>query len=135
MMLDMNSLLKVFFKTLRVVLGPVMLLWEIVSRPARIKRSTDLQMDVDRQCLGLALYQFRTCPFCIKVRKEVHRLSLNIERHDAQYDERHRADLVQGCGSAKVPCLKITDNSGEVQWLNDSKAIIAYLHGRFANSQ
>lgn len=134
MMLGMKPLLKSFFKTLRLVLGPVMLVWERVSRPTGIKRPPSHQVDVDRQCQDLAFYQFRTCPFCIKVRQEMHRLSLPIERRDAQNDAKNRADLVQGCGRPKVPCLKITDTSGKVQWLNDSGAIIAYLHQRFASA-
>jgi len=134
MMSSMKPLIRLFFKTLRIVLGPVMLLWERVSRPTAIKRSTADQLDVDRQCQDLALYQFRTCPFCLKVRQEMHRLSLPIERRDAQHDAKNRADLVQGCGLPKVPCLKITDTSGKVQWLNDSGAIIAYLRGRFAST-
>lgn len=134
MMPGMKTLVRFFFKSLRIALGPVMLLWEIVGRPTGLKRSTAEQVDVDRQCQELAFYQFRTCPFCIKVRHEMHRLSLNIERRDAQYDAKNRADLVQGCGLPKVPCLKITDTSGKAQWLNDSGAIIAYLRGRFASS-
>jgi len=61
------------------------------------------------------------------------RLSLNIERRDAQKDEKNRADLIQGYGQPKVPCLKITDPAGNSQWLVESGAIIAYLRGRFAN--
>lgn len=134
MMPSMKPLIKLFFRTLRIVLGPVMLVWERVSRPSAIKRPSAEQVEVDRQCQDLALYQFRTCPFCLKVRHELHRLSLNIEQRDAQYDAKNRADLVQGCGAPKVPCLKITDTSGKVQWLNDSGAIIAYLRGRFAGT-
>jgi len=33
-----------------------------------------------------------------------------------------------------VPCLKITDDSGNDQWLYDSEKIAAYLRGRFANA-
>jgi glutaredoxin len=134
MMPGMKPLMKLFFRTLRLVLDPVMLLWERVSRPSAIMRPAADQADIDRQCQDLALYQFRTCPFCIKVRHELRRLSLDIEHRDAQYDTRHRADLVQGCGAPKVPCLKITDSSGKVQWLSDSGEIIAYLRGRFANT-
>lgn len=130
----MKILVKLFFKTLRVLLGPVMLLWEIISRPTGLIRKPALQGEVDQQCQDLALYQFRTCPFCIKVRQEMHRLTLKIERRDAQHHAKNRADLVLGCGLPKVPCLKITDRTGNVHWLTDSGAIIAYLRGRFASS-
>ena len=127
----MKSFIRLFFKTLRIVLGPFMLLWEVVSRPRGLKREPALQTEIDQQCKDLTLYQFRTCPFCLKVRREMHRLSLPIERRDAQYDEKNRADLLNGTGLTKVPCLKIVDQSGHVQWLNGSKEIISYLQGRF----
>jgi glutaredoxin len=80
------------------------------------------------------LYQFKTCPFCIKVRQEMCRLSLNIERRDAQKNEGNRAELIHGVGQPKVPCLKITDATGNSHWLVESGAIIANLRGRFANA-
>jgi glutaredoxin len=130
---SMKSFVRLFFKTLRLVLGPVMRLWEIASRPKGIVRTPTLQTEVNQQCRNLVLYQFTTCPFCIKVRQEMCRLSLDIERRDAQKDEKNRADLIQGVGQPKVPCLKITDQAGNSQWLVESSAIIAYLNGRFAN--
>lgn len=129
----MKPLIRLFFRTLRILLGPVMLLKERLSRPAALQRPTEKQAEVDRQCDNLALYQFTTCPFCIKVLQEMHRLALPIQRLDAQHDAQHRAALQQGSGASKVPCLKITDDaSGTVQWLSESGAIIAYLRGRFA---
>jgi glutaredoxin len=130
----MKTFFRLFFKALRVVLGPVMLLSEVLSRPAALKRATAQQVAVDQQCKDLVLYQFKTCPFCLKVRQEMHRLSLPIARKDAQHDEMNRAALLQGSGLTKVPCLRITDQSGKVQWMTDSGAIISYLRGRFANS-
>ena len=128
----MKPLIRLFFRTLRLLLGPLMLLKERLSRPAALQRSDEQQSAVDRQCQDLALYQFKTCPFCIKVRQEMHRLSLPIARLDAQHEAPHRAALLQGSGAAKVPCLKITKADGSVQWLSESGAIISYLRGRFA---
>jgi len=130
----MKILVRLFFKSLRLVLGPFMLLWERLSRPAPVVRAAALQADVDKQCRSLVLYQFSTCPFCIKVRKEMHHLALTVERRDAQKNEANRAELTQGLGEVKVPCLKITDSAGQVQWLAESGAIIAYLRGRFASA-
>jgi glutaredoxin len=128
----MKALVRLFFKTLRVVLGPFMLLSEWLTRPKGVVRAPEAQAEVDRQCRALALYQFRTCPFCIKVRQEMRRLSLNIALLDAQPEGRHRADLLRGGGRAMVPCLRITDAAGESEWLYESDAIVAYLRGRFA---
>ena len=127
----MKTIIRSFFQLLRIVLGPVMLLRERLMRPAGIERTPAAQAAVDLQCKSLALYQFSTCPLCIKVRQEMRRLSLNVDLRDAQHNTQNKADLAQS-GSGKVPCLKITDASGQVQWLPDSAAIIAYLNTRFA---
>jgi glutathione S-transferase len=59
------------------------------------------------------------------------RLSLPIEKRDAQHNAANRDELQQGSGATKVPCLKITDANGHIQWLQDSTAIVAYLRARF----
>lgn len=129
----MKIFIRTFFKTLRVILGPVMLLKETLTRPTGIVRAQAAQQSTDLQCQNLALYQYQTCPFCIKVRQEICRLSLTIRRVDAQHEGSDRQALLQGGGQTKVPCLKITDGSGNSQWLYDSEKIVAYLRGRFAN--
>jgi hypothetical protein len=128
----MKFLVRAFFKTLRLMLGPVMLLWEFITRPQGLVRAPALQAVVDQDCKSLVLYHYKTCPFCLKVRQEMARLSLDIERRDAQHNATHRADLVDAIGKAKVPCLKVTDSTGHSEWLLDSKVIMAYLQGRFA---
>ncbi len=127
----MKTVIRLFFRGLRIVLGPLMLLWERLSRPAAVQRAPAQQQAVAQQCTQLALYQFKTCPFCINVRKAMHQLALPIEKRDAQHDGRHREALLQGLGSVKVPCLKITDAGGQVSWLSESGAIITYLRDRF----
>ncbi len=130
----MKSVVRMFFRTLRVVLGPFMLLWELVTRPKALVRPPAAQAVVDEQCRDLILYQFKTCPFCIKVRQEIRRLALTIERRDAQHEGNDRDDLVRGGGQAKVPCLRIADPSGNSQWLYESGKIIEYLRGRFSGN-
>jgi glutaredoxin len=130
----MKPVIRVFFKTVRLVLGPVMLLKERLTQPKGIQRDAAAQAAVDLQCQSLALYQFNTCPFCIKVRQEMRRLSLPIEKRDAQHHVANRDELQQGSGATKVPCLKITEASGEMRWLQDSNAIVAHLRERFDTS-
>ena len=130
----MKFLIRSFFKTLRVVLGPVMLLKERLTRPPGLVRALAAQDTVDKQCESLALYQYKTCPFCMKVRQAMRRLSLPIKRIDAQQDGSDREALRQGGGLAKVPCLRIKDDAGNSQWLYDSDKIVAYLRGRFPAS-
>ncbi|MGM0536216.1 MAG: glutaredoxin family protein [Pseudomonadota bacterium] len=127
----MRILIRTFFRGLRLVLAPVMLISEKLSTPSAIERSPDDQARADAACRNLALYQFRTCPFCIKVRKEIARLGLDIELRDAQLDPDHRRELAEGGGRVKVPCLRITHDDGTDEWLYESDAINAWLHRRF----
>lgn len=124
--------MKYFFKALRMILSPFMLLWEFVTTPKGIVRTPEAQQQVDAQTKGLALYQFKTCPFCIKVRRVIRGLSLNIELRDAQNDPQHREALLQGGGRIKTPCLRITDEQGNSQWMYESADIMQYLRKRFA---
>ncbi len=128
----MKTVIRAFFRTLRTVLGPVMLLKERLTQPTGMVREAAAQARVDQQCQSLALYQFSTCPFCIKVRQEMRLLSLPIEKRDAQHDTTNRNALLQGTGATQVPCLQITETNGQTRWLQDSAAIVAYLRERFA---
>ncbi|MGP9766824.1 glutaredoxin family protein [Halomonas sp. AOP13-D3-9] len=127
----MRVLIRYFFRGLRLVLAPVMLISEKLSTPKSVERTPEEQANVDKACQKLALYQFRTCPFCIKVRKEMARLGLNIERRDAQLDPAHKQALQEGGGKVKVPCLKITHDDGREEWMYESDTINAWLHQQF----
>lgn len=130
----MKFLIRTFFKAVRLVLGPPILAWEWLRRPQGVARDSAAQAAVDAECRSLTLYQFRTCPFCIKVRQECRRLSLEIERRDAQKPGPAREELARDGGQLKVPCLKIVDQAGKSEWLYESDKIIDYLRGRFASS-
>jgi glutaredoxin len=128
----MRLFFRYFFRTVRIILGPFMLLGELLTSPKGIEREPEAQKRVDEESKHLVLYQFTTCPFCIKVRKEIKRLSLNIEKRDALKDPAARAELAEGGGEIKVPCLRITNEHGAHTWLYESDDIIAYLRERFA---
>ena len=131
----MRIIIRTFFRGLRLVLAPVVLIAEKLSTPkAAVERTPEQQAEVDHACESLALYQFRTCPFCVKVRKEIARLGLNIEVRDAQLDPEHRQALAEGGGRIKVPCLKIRQDDGSDEWLYESDAINAWLHKRFGQA-
>lgn len=117
---------------MRLLKGPLLLLKEVLTRPKGIVRSQQAQASVDAQCQTLALYQFKTCPFCMKTRQEMRRLSLNIQKIDAHPEGADRQALFAATGATKVPCLRITDAAGKNQWLQESDKIIAYLRGRFS---
>ena len=129
----MNWLIRTFFRGVRLILGPLMLLWEALTTPKGVERTPEAQAEVDRQCRDLVLYQFPTCPFCIKTRKELARLSLSIELRDARNDADHRATLEREGGRIKVPCLRVTGDEQDEQWLYESEAVIGYLREHFAH--
>ncbi|MBZ0333193.1 glutaredoxin family protein [Marinobacter sp. AL4B] len=127
----MRMIIRAFFRLLRLALTPFMLLSEKLSTPKAIERSAEQQAIVDKATENLALYEFRACPFCIKVRKEMARLGLNIERRDAQHDEKNREALLKGGGAVKVPCLLIVDEQGEERWMYESGDINDWLGREF----
>lgn len=128
----MKPLIRLFFRTLRAVLGPFLLLGNWLTRPRGVQRSAEAQASVNARTATLALYHFPTCPFCIKVRRAMQRLSLDIELRDARSNETHRTALLAGGGKPQVPCLLITDDEGLQIWLYESEAIIAWLNREFA---
>jgi glutaredoxin len=119
-------------KALRIGLGQLVVFADWISRPRKLKRSPEAQAEVERATANLALYQFHACPFCVKVRRNMHRLNLPVQLRDAKNDAEHRQALEQHGGRIKVPCLRIEEN-GQSTWLYESKAIIAYLDQRFAS--
>ncbi|MBF0470737.1 MAG: glutaredoxin [Gammaproteobacteria bacterium] len=127
----MKIVIRYFFKTLRLLIGPPLLLGEWLTTPRGVVRTPEAQEKVNAETAKLALYQFRTCPFCIKVRKEIKRYSLEIELRDARGNAEHRQALKQGLGKIQVPCLRIEKGEGEVVWMEESAAINRYLQQRF----
>lgn len=126
----MKLLIVSFFKLIRLILTPLVLAWEYMPISNKVVRSPEEQQAVDAKTRNLVLYDFKTCPFCIKVRRATRRLSLHIETRDAQYDNDNRQALKQGGGEVQVPCLRITDENGNHRWLYESALIIDYLEAQ-----
>jgi len=100
------------FKPVRWLLGQLIIFIDWVTRPKPVQRSVEAQTEVDQQTKKMALYQFQMCPFCVKTRRQIHRLALNIENRDARYDPEWNQELVNEGGKYQVPCLKITQDDG-----------------------
>jgi len=127
----MKPLIRLFFRTVRLILTPFLLLGNWLTQPKGLERPAAEQAAVDARTRALALYHFPTCPFCLKTRRTLRRLSLDIELRNAQHDDAHRAALIAGGGKPQVPCLQIAAADGETTWLYDSNAINAYLTREF----
>ena len=126
--------MKYFFKVLRLILQPVILFIDRVTRPSWPQRSEEEQKSIDEQTSKLALYQFHACPFCVITRRAMRRLGLNIELRDAQNDPRWEQDLIEQGGKRQVPCLRVSDEDGKVEWLYESKDIRRYLEQRYGDT-
>jgi glutaredoxin len=116
---------------IRRILGALILTLNWLFTPRGVKRDDVTQAAVDSQTNGLTLYQYKACPFCVKVRRAMRRQSLAIETRDVKRSEAAREQLLKGAGDLKVPCLKIEGDGGEVTWMVESGKIIGYLEERF----
>ncbi|MEN8175827.1 MAG: glutathione S-transferase N-terminal domain-containing protein [Pseudomonadota bacterium] len=117
-------------KAIREGLGRVIIFVDFVTRPKKLQRSPAEQNAVEQWTQQMSLYQFHACPFCVKVRRAMHRLNIPVELRDAQNDPEHRETLRTQGGEIKVPCLRIEEND-DVTWMYESSDIIAYLERRF----
>ncbi len=75
----------------------------------------------------LALYQFKSCPFCAVTRQALNKLKLDVELRDTLLKPKYRSELIKNGGSPQVPCLRIEKDNGQTQWLYESRDIISYL--------
>jgi glutaredoxin len=119
------------FRVIRAILGPLLLLFERLFRPKGILRSPQDQRRIDEITSNLALYQFQTCPFCLKVRRVIQKLSLNIETRDILKNKAYEEELIKQGGQRQAPCLRINNTDGSVRWMYESDDIINYLQGLF----
>lgn len=113
------------------MLTPFMIAGSRLMMPKGIERDPEDQRAVDAQTRRLALYHYPACPFCIKVRRVMHRLSLDIELRNAQGPGEYRETLRREGGRVMVPCLRIEQEDGSVRWLYESDDIIEYLLDHF----
>ncbi|VAW50792.1 Glutaredoxin [hydrothermal vent metagenome] len=123
------------FKPIRWVLGQVIIFIDWVTRPKIIQRSIEAQELADKQARTMALYHFQQCPFCVKTRRQIRRLGLNIESRDARNDPKWNKELISEGGKYQVPCLKISNEDGSVEWLYESADINQYLGEKFLDVQ
>ncbi len=120
------------FKPIRWFLGQIIIFIDWVTRPKPVQRSTDDQALIDQQTSSMALYQFNQCPFCVKTRRSIRRLALNIEKRDARNNPKWNQELINDGGKYQVPCLKLTTDDGKVEWMYEAAVINKYLDEKFA---
>ena len=117
-------------KLIRFIVGRIILLLDFLTRPSPVIRGRKDQDSVDAAVAGLSLYQFKACPFCVKVRRHMRRRSIKIELKDAKTDPAIKEELIREGGKHKVPCLRIAEGNKEVQWLYSSDEICRFLDAK-----
>ena len=123
--------MKLLLKGLRNGLGAIIAFISWLMPVSKIKRTSTQQKKTDEQTANIELYQFFGCPFCIKTRRMIKRLNLNIVTRNAQtIGSEFRDEMQRETGKVQVPCLKIT-NGDEVQWMFESNDISTYLNKHF----
>jgi len=124
-------LLKLFLKLVRNALGMLIVFADWVSRPKKLVRSKQAQHIAQNSVSGLSLYQFYACPFCVKTRRVIHKLNVDIQMYDINKSPIHKDQLEVEGGKVKVPCLRIEEGN-DVRWLYESNEIIRFLQLRVA---
>ena len=74
----------------------------------------------------LALYYSNYCFFCQKVLMFLRGKERDLELLSTSDRENSQA-LMQGGGKTQVPCLRIEQMDGSVEWMYESNDIIQYL--------
>ena len=114
-------------KFIRFFVGRVILLLDFLTRPKPVSRSKKQQDEVNEMTSTMSLYQFKACPFCVKVRRHMRKNSLHIELRDAKNNHSIKEELVNEGGKHKVPCLRIEGKDNSVRWLYSSDDICSFL--------
>jgi len=117
---------------LRNGIGQILACGDQLTRPPKMQRDPARQAQVNEQAARLSLYQYHGCPFCIRVRRELHRLNVDIELRDVRKNATYRQELLEQGGRSMVPCLRIDEN-GKSRWMYESGDIIAWLREQFGD--
>jgi glutaredoxin len=119
-----------FINLVRNLLGGIIAFFDVITRGRKLKRSADVQLQVEKELQNLSLYQFFGCPFCIKTRRAMYKMNLPINKRSVSKGSPYRQELREKGGKIQTPCLRI-DEHDTTTWLYGSSEIIEYLEQRF----
>ncbi|MBT89021.1 MAG: glutaredoxin [Spirochaetales bacterium] len=114
-------------RIIRFVLGRIILFLDWITSPKPIKMQQEQLDQITRSTSNMTLYEFRACPFCVRVRRFMRRNNIDIETKDARRNDDFASELISGGGKLQVPCLQIKEPSGKIVWIYESKDIIQFL--------
>lgn len=124
--------MKYLFMPIHLVVGGLIRLVDFLTTPASVKRSEEAQNVIDERCKNLTLYYYPSCPFCVRVKRQMKRLNLKIRLVDPRKDEVAMKNLQEKGGKVQVPCLQITSEDGSSEWMYESADINDYLVKEFS---
>lgn len=81
---------------------------------------------------AFTLYHFDTCPYCLRVRRALDDLGIEVELKNVQTDPQAHATLVEATGRATVPVLYLHQ---EQTWMPESGDIVRFLYAQFGNGR
>lgn len=116
---------------IRKILGSIILFFNWLFSPKGVEREESEQQKIDKSTEKLKLYQYNACPFCVKVRRAMKRMSLPIEIRDIRANSDYKKELEHEGGRLMVPCLRIENEDGSYTWMYESSEIINYLSEKF----
>ena len=116
-------------KLLRNAVGAIIVFFSWLTKPKGLQRTPEQQAKIQESLKELSLYQFFACPFCVKTRRALQRLNVDVSIKDINKNQQYRKELEQGGGKVQVPCLRI-EEKGKTQWMYESSDIIQFLENR-----
>jgi glutaredoxin len=123
--------MKYLFRIIRWPLGQLVIFIDWITRPPIPEIAAERRTELDAITSTMKMYQFKQCPFCVKTRRNIRRLGLNIELRDARNDPKWNSELINEGGKYQVPCLRLANDDGSSEWMYGSEKIINYLDQRF----
>lgn len=141
-------------RIIRFILGRLILLINWITLPKPVVRSQPQQDQLDHVTQHLTVYEMLACPFCVKVRREIHRQGLKITTVDVKQSADEMGRLVNEGGKFQVPCLRVDTSSDtispstvsiqpsstssdkeKVQWIYESDEIIEHIQSLTNSAQ
>ena len=110
---------------IRFVLGKIILFFDWLTSPKPLNFSSEKLEFIQNKVKKMEIYEFRACPFCVKVRRFMKKNNIIIKVKDARRNKDFANELINGGGKLQVPCLRF--NNDENKWLYESNDIINFF--------
>jgi len=110
---------------IRFILGRIILFLDWLTSPKPKNFSSDKIKHIQEKVKNMEIYEFKACPFCVRVRRYMKKNNISITTKDARRNTDYAQELIKGGGKLQVPCLKIVTDKTE--WMYESKDIISFL--------